>query len=327
MERRITEDNLSNMVFAMAQYEIKRFENIDSKNECWRELVCIDYERNVFVKSYKSTEDAEEMEKDLEEKDIYVIGHIYVTYDEWEERVRCSHDEIGLDLKKVAEKLNTPNIKEVIKRLKEYAKSMDNVNLVSKARKYAKIAHKGQTRLDGTPFVAHPFRVAENVRKYALNRDTTILEVAAYLHDTVEDTDVTIDEIINLFGSEVGKLVLEVTNDDAMKNKLGKTAYLSEKMLHMSDDGLFLKLCDRLDNISDLDNTEVEFRMRYSAETLEVLSNVVAVRKLKMEHLMVVQEIISRMSLLKDLDEERNNRIKCLNLKILDVKKKETVTN
>lgn len=316
MERRITESNLSNMVSAMAQYEIKRFENMALKDEYWSELVCIDHERNVFIKSYKTTLEAEEIKKDLEEKGIFLIGYINVYYDEWEERIRCSHDEIGLDLCEVARKLNTPNIKEIIKSLKEYAKSMDDANLVLRAMEYARIAHAGQTRLDGSPFVTHPFRVAENVHKYCNSDRKALLEAAACLHDTIEDTSVTFEDLEREFGTEIACIVRELTNDDAMKHRLGKSVYLANKMANMSDDALFIKLCDRLDNISDLENTKQEFRERYSRETLETIEKLLNLRKLNEVHLVVLKEILGRLSLLKDLNQEKNASIKHLSLEI-----------
>ncbi|PLS19748.1 phosphohydrolase [Bacillus sp. M6-12] len=77
--------------------------------------------------------------------------------------------------------------------------------LIEKAKEFAKEAHKNQVRkTTGAPYIGHPFHVAKILEDAGL---PTAVVVAGYLHDTVEDTEVTIEDIYREFGSEVGDLV------------------------------------------------------------------------------------------------------------------------
>ncbi len=92
-------------------------------------------------------------------------------------------------------------------RVKEYNPSADTKRLYE-AFNYADNAHSEQLRKDGSPYVTHPLAVAEIVADLELDTDSII---AALLHDTIEDTDATHDEIAKLFGSPVADLVEGVT--------------------------------------------------------------------------------------------------------------------
>lgn len=138
---------------------------------------------------------------------------------------------------------------------------------------FAKQKHEDQRRKDGSAYITHPIKVAELVKNYFFN-DPRVNELvtAAYLHDTVEDTDTTIEEIQEKFGNYVAYLVEGVTNDNQMKHMMGKTNYLCNKMLHMDEDVLNLKLCDRLANILDLSNASPEFMEKYEIETIVIIN-------------------------------------------------------
>ena len=138
---------------------------------------------------------------------------------------------------------------------------------------FAKKKHEGQLRKDGRAYITHPIKVAELVRKYFSSvSHVDELVAAAYLHDTVEDTDTTIEEIQEKFGNYVAYLVKGVTNDNQMKHTMGKTNYLCNKMLHMDEDVLNLKLCDRLANVLDLRDASPKFIEKYELETIVIIN-------------------------------------------------------
>lgn len=163
---------------------------------------------------------------------------------------------------------------------------------MAEAYAFASERHKGQTRMDGTPYISHPVRVAELLTKYFPNHPRiNELKTAAYLHDTVEDTHTTIKEIEENFGEFVAHLIAGVTNNEEMKQRMGKTDYLCYKMLNMSDDELALKLCDRLDNISDLNNAPSDFRDKYATETLIIMNYLISNRSMNGIKREIIKEI------------------------------------
>lgn len=154
-------------------------------------------------------------------------------------------------------------------------------NKMNEALEFAKKKHEGQVRKDGSPYIYHPIKVAETIKKYFPNHDKlNELITAAYLHDVIEDTDTTIDEIRKKFGNYVAYLVNGVTNNEIQKNKMGKTNYLCNKMVHMDNDVLNLKLCDRLANVLDLENANQEFIEKYGTETTIILNYLLNNKKL-----------------------------------------------
>jgi len=149
------------------------------------------------------------------------------------------------------------------------------------AKELATKKHEGQNRtFTKEPYVEHPKRVAEIVREFKSSHKIAKLLSASYLHDTIEDTDTTEEELKKLFGGLVSSLVKELSSDDAEIKRLGKGEYLSQKMIGMSSWALVIKLADRLDNVSDLDKTSDKFRARYTKETLLILDSLEKNRKL-----------------------------------------------
>lgn len=119
---------------------------------------------------------------------------------------------------------------------------------MSKVVKFAANKHKDQVRRGtGLPYIVHPFEVALLLVKYGR---PDLVEVAL-LHDTLEDTQTTVEEIVENFGPTVAELVKELTSDRERIKKMGKNPYLIDKMKKMSQPALLVKLCDRLSNISD----------------------------------------------------------------------------
>jgi len=129
-------------------------------------------------------------------------------------------------------------------------------------------SHGKQIRKNsGIPYITHPSRVANSVSTFLACYLETIkiagiqpmklvdLYCAAYLHDTLEDTELTESEILCKFGADVLNLVKELTSDPIqMATFPSKGEYLLHKMQYMSPHALFIKLLDRLDNITDYKN-------------------------------------------------------------------------
>jgi len=155
---------------------------------------------------------------------------------------------------------------------------------------YATKAHAGQTRSGGEPYIGHPVRVAQTIEKYKKSHNIDALIAAAYLHDTIEDTDTTHEALHDLFGGLVASLVLELTSDLEEIKRVGKKDYLAKKMAHdMSSYGLVIKLADRLDNVQDIATAKSpEWRQRYKAETEHILDYIEKNRVLSGTHKQLV---------------------------------------
>lgn len=141
--------------------------------------------------------------------------------------------------------------------------------------------HTGQKRkFSDLPYISHPKRVAQIVKKYKSSHKLKELMSAAYLHDTAEDTWLTIKHIRQLFGGLVASLVSELTTDDEMKKKMGKEDYLAQKMSKMSNWALVLKLADRLDNVYDIESADDKFAEKTMRQTNYILDYLEKNRKL-----------------------------------------------
>ena len=168
-----------------------------------------------------------------------------------------------------------------------------NNKLITKARIYAAMKHAGQKRKNGDDFINHPFRVADYVNYYfndLENKDDLL--IASYLHDIIEDTEATYDDLISNFNITIANLVNELTNNKEIKNKIGKTKYLQMKMLLMTDDALNIKLCDRLDNVTDLENAPALFSKKYIMETLDVFTFLIYNRELTDTQRIIISDTI-----------------------------------
>ena len=140
------------------------------------------------------------------------------------------------------------------------------------AHEVAERAHDGQSRLSGEPYIEHPLAVAGILADLHLDVDTLC---AALLHDTVEDTGVTMEEITERFGDQVAKLVQGVTKlgKIKMRSKEQVQAENIRKMLvAMAEDirVVLIKLGDRLHNMRTAEVLPLERRQRISRETLDI---------------------------------------------------------
>ena len=140
---------------------------------------------------------------------------------------------------------------------------------IEKAYAFAESKHKGQFRDDGSPYITHPVRVAELTRTYKPSTNAKMLYIAALLHDTLEDTYTSYRELEDNFGADVASLVMELSTAAQVPHILkgGKAEYLSHKMENMTNYALFIKLCDRLDNLRDIKSTTEEKKKRMYNDT------------------------------------------------------------
>lgn len=159
--------------------------------------------------------------------------------------------------------------------------------LMFKAMIFATQKHKGQKRkVSGDDYIIHPHRVAELIGKYKDSKHMEELIAASMLHDTLEDTDTTIEELEEHFPAIVVSLVKELTSNTDEIKRHGKNEYLKSKMVSMTNYGLFLKLSDRLDNVKDAP-TE-----KYKKETVELVSHILAHRPLTQSQEKLVIDIL-----------------------------------
>lgn len=132
---------------------------------------------------------------------------------------------------------------------------------IHKAYSFSQEKHKGQMRKNsGLEYFSHPKYVARIVEE--LIDDETLI-VASLLHDTVEDTDTTIEEIETNFGGEIASIVDELTNKPEERGNMKKKDYILLKMSKMSDSALIVKLADRLHNVLFLESDFCDDFLRY----------------------------------------------------------------
>ncbi|MCA0423498.1 MAG: bifunctional (p)ppGpp synthetase/guanosine-3',5'-bis(diphosphate) 3'-pyrophosphohydrolase [Proteobacteria bacterium] len=160
---------------------------------------------------------------------------------------------------------------ELVERVRRYNPNADE-DLLNKAYVYAMRAHGSQKRASGDPYFAHPLEVAAILTELKLD-DATI--VAAMLHDTIEDTDATREEIDKLFGTEIGALVdglTKIKKLDLVSKRAAQAENLRKLLLAIADDVrvLLVKLADRLHNMRTLHYVPPEKRNRIAEETLDI---------------------------------------------------------
>ncbi|MGH3442028.1 MAG: RelA/SpoT family protein [Nitriliruptorales bacterium] len=158
-------------------------------------------------------------------------------------------------------------------RIRESSPKVD-VREVVRAYAYADAAHDGQLRSSGEPYITHPIAVAEKLADLGLDTATI---VASLLHDVVEDTPASLEEVRELFGDEVGLLVDGVTKLDRLKvsSKEHQQAETFRKMiLAMATDirVLVVKLADRLHNMETIGHLPREKQKRVAQETIDIFA-------------------------------------------------------
>lgn len=215
-------------------------------------------------------------------------------------------------------------IYDVIKRMKMNKRKV-NTALIQKAYNFAAEHHKGQKRMSGEDYIIHPLNVAYILADLQMD-DSTIC--AALLHDVVEDTDVTNEDIVKNFGEEIAEMVAGVT-------KLSKIQYVTIKeeqvenyrkmFLAMGKDirVILIKLADRLHNMRTLSNLKRDRQIANAKETMELyapLANRLGIYSLKSE----LEDLAFRYlypeeyrELVMSIEKKREERIEFIN-KIMD---------
>ena len=162
-------------------------------------------------------------------------------------------------------------IEDLIKIIEKYM-SKEEVAFVMKAYEYAKLMHKDQKRKSGEPYIIHPVNVAIILADLDMDVETI---VAALLHDVVEDTPATYDDIKEMFSEDVAKIVDGVTKLNKLNYKSSEAFQaenLRKMILAMNNDirVIIVKLADRLHNLRTLEYMNEEKRKQKAQETIEI---------------------------------------------------------
>ena len=158
-----------------------------------------------------------------------------------------------------------------MKRMQE-SRPQDDLSIVKKAYDYSLKHHDGQTRASGEPYLVHPLEVALVLAEMKMD---PVAIAAGLLHDSVEDTSVTIDDIRKEFGEQVAHIVEGVTKIskiDFATREEQQAENLRKMMLAMVDDirVVLIKLADRLHNMRTLEHLPPERQQKIAEETLEI---------------------------------------------------------
>jgi GTP diphosphokinase / guanosine-3',5'-bis(diphosphate) 3'-diphosphatase len=174
--------------------------------------------------------------------------------------------------------------------------------VVVKAYSFSELKHKDQVRkYSGIPYFTHPKAVARILEE--LVKDPEIV-AAGLLHDVLEDTDSTLQEIKDNFGDRVASLVDEVTSKKEERGTMKKREYLFMKVRKLSSDALTVKLADRLHNIQFLERDmggkeEKEFLRYYYKETRYVFGSLAQDRDLNEVQKVLMKNIDAVLDFLK----------------------------
>ncbi len=204
---------------------------------------------------------------------------------------------------------------ELVELVKSYDPDADE-DALNRAYVFAMKKHGAQLRESGDPYYSHPIEVAGILTKFKLDSASII---AALLHDTVEDTDTTVEEVRQLFGDQVASLVDGLTKLAMieLKSTNSKQAENFRKLLlAMSDDVrvLLIKLADRLHNMRTLHFCKPEKRQRIARETLDIyapLAERIGMQEIKSEleeiafaelHKEAHDSIVARLNFLREKD-------------------------
>ena len=162
---------------------------------------------------------------------------------------------------------------QLYKKLVKVFKSQDELDLINKAYEFAKEKHKGKKRLNGDDYISHPLEVANILLD--LNCDYITI-AAALIHETVNHSDATFEEIEEKFGDAVYRIVYSISKINRLElkdNQDSSAAYLRKVLVGLSEDVrvLFIKLADRLHNMRTIYALPPEERKAKAIETTNVL--------------------------------------------------------
>ncbi len=161
---------------------------------------------------------------------------------------------------------------------------MNNLTTLIHAINFAAKKHRRQKRkgADEEPYINHPLEVLNLLTSIGKVEDFNVL-IAAVLHDTIEDTETTEEEISKLFGAKVCKMVLELTDDKTLPKAERKQLQI-EHAPHISKGAKQIKLCDKISNIRDIlenppDGWSIERRTAYVEWGEQVVAGLRGVNK------------------------------------------------
>ena len=207
-----------------------------------------------------------------------------------DEKLECKLDMMDGHVVKAPEDYQNPEqlYEALIGRVRKYHPSAD-ISMIEKAYKTATEAHKGQVRKSGEPYIIHPLWVGIILADLEMDKETI---VAGMLHDAVEDTEMTLEDVSREFGEEVALLVDGVT-------KLGQLSYSQDKLeiqaenlrkmfLAMAKDirVIIIKLADRLHNMRTLEFMRPEKQQEKARETMDIYAPIaqrLGISKIKIE--------------------------------------------
>ena len=163
------------------------------------------------------------------------------------------------------------------------------VDIITKAFNFARQAHKGVRRLSGEPYIMHPIAVAQIACEEMGLGSTSIC--SALLHDVVEDTDYTVEDIENIFGSKIAQIVdglTKISGGIFGEQASAQAENFKKLLLTMSNDirVILIKICDRLHNMRTLASQPANKQYKIAGETLYIyapLANRLGLNKIKTE--------------------------------------------
>ena len=163
------------------------------------------------------------------------------------------------------------------------------VDIITKAFNFARQAHKGVRRLSGEPYIMHPIAVAQIACEEVGLGSTSIC--AALLHDVVEDTDYTTEDISNIFGPKIAQIVdglTKISGGIFGEQASAQAENFKKLLLTMSEDirVILIKICDRLHNMRTLQSQPANKQYKIAGETLYIyapLANRLGLNKIKSE--------------------------------------------
>lgn len=167
-------------------------------------------------------------------------------------------------------------IDELLEKFKIYNNNEEDEKIIRKAYEYAEKKHFGQKRISGDDYILHPLNVALILTE--ISADAPCM-AAALLHDTIEDSDATKEEIKELFGDEIALLVDGVTKINKINftsDSEASAAYQRKILVGLSEDPrvIIIKLADRLHNMRTINVLSEEKQKKKAKETLEILTPV-----------------------------------------------------
>ena len=183
---------------------------------------------------------------------------------------------------------HTYNIDGLIEKLRTYITNEEDIELIYKVYNYAKEKHSGQTRVSGEEYINHPIATAMILTGVFADKETIC---AGLLHDILEDTDTTKQELEELFGKDIAYLVHGVSKISRIHFSTENEAlveYYKKIIVGMSEDVrvIIIKLADRLHNMRTLWALPEDKRKRKAKETLEILAPIahhLGIHKIKSE--------------------------------------------